>query len=463
MASLSSSSKPRNFGAYNHYYATPCTRTHQIGALFLVVSTFFLTRLLDQWSSESNSVTPVTDIHRTSSSGITIDSDIPRWPERGYGSHLSLKIYVYDENEIEGLKELMYGRDGSVKTTACLKGQWGSQVKIHKLLMESKFRTSKKEEADLFFVPAYVKCVRMLGGLNDKEINQTYVKVLSQMPYFRRSGGRDHIFVFPSGAGAHLFRSWSTFINRSIILTPEGDRTDKKDTTAFNTWKDIIIPGNVDDAMTKNGQPDVQPLPLSKRKYLANYLGRAQGKAGRLKLIDLSKQYPDKLECPDLKFSGTEKFGRTTYFEHLRNAKFCLAPRGESSWTLRFYESFFVECVPVLLSDHAELPFQNVIDYAQVSIKWPSSRIGAELLDYLASIPDRDIEGMIDRGRKIRCLFVYGPDSAPCSAIKGILWELQRKARHFQQSTETFWLHNGSVVNRDLVHFSSWRPPMPLP
>ena len=45
------------------------------------------------------------------------------------------------------------------------------------------------------------------------------------------------------------------------------------------------------------------------------------------------------------------------------------------------------ECVPVLLSDHAELPFQNVIDYAQVSIKWPSSRIGAELLDYLASVP----------------------------------------------------------------------------
>ena len=148
------------------------------------------------------------------------------------------------------------------------------------------------------------------------------------------------------------------------------------------------------------------------------------------------------------------------------------------------------ECVPVLLSDHAELPFQNVIDYAQVSIKWPSSRIGPELLDYLASIPgnncfffvtmsfdllqilkhgmslsltDRDIEGMISRGRKIRCLFVYGPDSAPCSAVKGILWELQRKARHFQQSTETFWLHNGSVVNRELVHFSSWRPPMPLP
>lgn len=51
------------------------------------------------------------------------------------------------------------------------------QVKIHRLLLKSKYRTTKKDEADFFFVPSYVKCVRMLGGLNDKEINQTYVKV----------------------------------------------------------------------------------------------------------------------------------------------------------------------------------------------------------------------------------------------------------------------------------------------
>ena len=121
-----------------------------------------------------------------------------------------------------------------------------------------------------------------------------------------------------------------------------------------------------------------------------------------------------------LKFSGPEKLGKRDYFLHLRNAKFCLAPRGESSWTLRFYESFFVvrinmflfrvcisvyniqihnylssllllfcteqECVPVILSDQVELPFQDVVDYSQISIKWPSTRIGKELLDYLESI-----------------------------------------------------------------------------
>lgn len=454
-------SKGRLFAAH---HAPLCTRTHQIGSLLLVLTTFFLTRLLDR------SLSPTFD-HVSVSSGSSraisftdaSGSVSLLWPERGYGSHLSLKIYVYDENEIDGLKPLMYGRDGRITAEGCSKGQWGTQVKIHKLLLKSRYRTTKKEEADLFFVPAYVKCVRMMGGLNDKEINHTYVKVLSQMPYFRRSGGRDHIFVFPSGAGAHLFRSWATYINRSIILTPEGDRTDKKDTSSFNTWKDIIIPGNVDVRMTKTEDTLVRPLPLSKRRYLANYLGRAQGKVGRLQLIELAKQFPDKLESPELKFSGPDKLGRIEYFEHLRNAKFCLAPRGESSWSLRYYESYFVECVPVIISDQVELPFQNVIDYRQISIKWPSTQIGPQMLEYLESIPDEDIERMINRGRQLRCLWVYAPESEPCSALRGILWELQRKVRHFHQSAETFWLHNGSIVNRNLVEFSHWKPPMLLP
>lgn len=77
--------------------------------------------------------------------------------------------------------------------------------------------------------------------------------------------------------------------------------------------------------------------------------------------------------------------------------------------------------------------------------------------------PDKEIEGMIARGREVRCLWVYSPDSEPCSAFSGILWELQRKVRQFHQSTETFWLHNGSVVNRNLMEFNKWKPPMPLP
>ncbi|KAL9245105.1 hypothetical protein vseg_018793 [Gypsophila vaccaria] len=456
---MSTTPHPKHRPLHHQHHA--CTRTHQIGALALIAVTFFTTRFL--FTDRSLARPPL--LH-ASGGDAAVRFDLDRafaWPETGYGAHLRLKVYVYGEDEVDGLKELMYGRDRSISPDSCLKGQWGTQVKIHRMLLKSKFRTLNKDEADLFFVPAYPKCVRMMGGLNDKEINQTFVKVLSQMPYFRLSGGRNHIFVFPSGAGAHLFKSWGVFLNRSIVLTPEGDRTDKRDTSAFNTWKDIIIPGNVDDGMTQEGATIVQPLPLSKRKYLANFLGRAQGKVGRLQLIDLAKKFPNKLESPELKLSGPNKLGRKEYFEHLRNAKFCLAPRGESSWTLRFYESFFVECVPVVLSDQVELPFQNVIDYTQISIKWPSTRIGPQLLEYLESISDEEIETMVEHGRRVRCLYAYAPESQPCSAFTGVLWELQRKVRHFHQSAETFWLHNTTVVNRDLLPFSQWKPPMPLP
>eukprot|EP00249_Psilotum_nudum_P017117 c26169_g1_i2 orf=288-923(-) len=207
----------------------------------------------------------------------------------------------------------------------------------------------------------------------------------------------------------------------------------------------------------------ILPLPLAERKYLANFLGRAQEKVGRLKLLELSKKFPDQLEAPTLAFSGVMKFSRREYFEHLRNAKFCLAPRGESSWTLRFYESFFVECVPVILSDQVELPFQNVLDYSQFSIKWPATHINEDFLQYLRSIPDREIERMLTYGRAVRCLWIYAPESEGCSAMTGILWELQRKVRLFHHSAETFWLHNGSFVNRDLVRREAWLPPFSVP
>lgn len=80
----------------------------------------------------------------------------------------------------------------------------------------------------------------------------------------------------------------------------QADRTDRINITAFNTWKDIIIPGNVNDNMTTDSPFHVPPLPLSDRQYLANYLGHAQGKLPRLQLIELAKQYPDKVSFPTL-------------------------------------------------------------------------------------------------------------------------------------------------------------------
>lgn len=114
-----------------HHQAPPCTRTHQIGAILLVAATFFLTRLFDESfpacipASFDHHITPQSQslVHVTDGGSLS-------WPQRGYGTYLFLKIYIYEEYEIDGLKELLRGREGKISADACLKGQWGTQV-IH--------------------------------------------------------------------------------------------------------------------------------------------------------------------------------------------------------------------------------------------------------------------------------------------------------------------------------------------
>lgn len=130
MASTNTANKStRFFPSHPHHSATFCTRIHQIAALALVVATFFLTRLFDHSLGPCSSphFNSFADVNRQYD-GVLRFGDSVGWPDQGYGTHLNLKIYVYDENEIEGLKLLLYGREGKISPEACIKGQWGTQV-----------------------------------------------------------------------------------------------------------------------------------------------------------------------------------------------------------------------------------------------------------------------------------------------------------------------------------------------
>lgn len=70
--------------------------------------------------------------------------------------------------------------------------------------------------------------------------------------------------------------------------------------------------------------------------------------------------------------------------------------------------------MPVLLSDEIELPFQNVIDYTEISIKWPSSKIGPELFQYLESIP-----GIPPQFSSLLCIYtIISPVAASIKALE---------------------------------------------
>lgn len=111
----SKDSKPRSSVPHHNFSFTP---GHMMLALLLIVTTYGFTRF------------SLNDDGRSQQKLVTFNGRHLSWPERGYGSHLSVKIYVYEEAEIDGLETLLYGTDGNLSVEDCARGRWGSQVYI---------------------------------------------------------------------------------------------------------------------------------------------------------------------------------------------------------------------------------------------------------------------------------------------------------------------------------------------
>mmetsp|Transcript_106891 Transcript_106891/g.312504 ORF Transcript_106891/g.312504 Transcript_106891/m.312504 type:complete len:563 (-) Transcript_106891:57-1745(-) len=353
------------------------------------------------------------------------------------------RVFVYDKETPE-LRMLTQG------ASFCGKGQWGMEVHIHEWLLSSGHLTKDPAEADFFFVPAYSICMFEGGFFPFPEINELYTKLVKGLPHFQSSRGRDHIFTFGSGMSANVFRSWRTEIPESIFLTPEtwlfNDFPDIVE-PCFDTWKDIAIPGYLHrhEVLSLTSQA----RPLAQREHLAVFLGRADPSRGAhpgtggadvrgaIRQLHLEGKIfvGQNLSIPDM--HGV-----------MGNARFCFVPKGKSAWSLRFYEALFANCVPVVLSDFWELPFQDFLDLPSFVIKWPMESVGDELLDYLNKLPDSVLEAYMESSRRLRCWYVFPPilhevdvdpehdqlykvcpDLADENAFEGIMHQLERKRR----------------------------------
>lgn len=52
----------------------------------------------------------------------------------------------------------------------------------------------------------------------------------------------------------------------------------------------------------------------------------------------------------------------------MHTSKFCLNPAGDTPSACRLFDSIVSLCVPVIVSDSIELPFEDVIDYRKIAI-----------------------------------------------------------------------------------------------
>ena len=74
--------------------------------------------------------------------------------------------------------------------------------------------------------------------------------------------------------------------------------------------------------------------------------------------------------------------------------------RGFAPWSRRFFDSVALGCIPVVIADNIELPFEEFIDYRKFTVKVMESDI-VNLKDILLSIPKERILEMFRELRKI--------------------------------------------------------------
>lgn len=69
-----------------------------------------------------------------------------------------------------------------------------------------------------------------------------------------------------------------------------------------------------------------------------------------------------------IKHGTQSRESRRAATQGMHTSKFCLNPAGDTPSACRLFDAIVSLCVPVIVSDSIELPFEDVIDYRKISV-----------------------------------------------------------------------------------------------
>jgi len=108
----------------------------------------------------------------------------------------------------------------------------------------------------------------------------------------------------------------------------------------------------------------------------------------------------------------------------MASSKFCLNIAGDTPSSNRLFDAIASHCVPVIISDQIELPFEDVIDYTQFCLFVPASDAVKKgyLLNLLRGIKQEKWTKMWGKLKEIAHHFEYQYPSQPGDAVN-MIWE----------------------------------------
>ncbi|AEE34641.1 Exostosin family protein [Arabidopsis thaliana] len=223
--------------------------------------------------------------------------------------------------------------------------------------------------ADVFYVPFFSSLSFNTHGKNmtdpdtefDRLLQVELMEFLENSKYWNRSGGKDHVIPMTH---PNAFRFLRQQVNASILIVVDFGRY-SKDMARLS--KDVVSPYvHVVESLNEEGD-DGMGDPFEARTTLLYFRGNTVRKdEGKIRLR-LEKLLAGNSDVHFEKSVATTQNIKVST-EGMRSSKFCLHPAGDTPSSCRLFDAIVSHCIPVIISDKIELPFEDEIDYSEFSL-----------------------------------------------------------------------------------------------
>ncbi|XP_068662738.1 probable arabinosyltransferase ARAD1 [Aristolochia californica] len=285
-------------------------------------------------------------------------------------------------------------------------------------------KVDNSSEADVVFVPFFSSlCYNRFAKAaphkksQNKLLQEKLVEYLMEQEEWKRTGGRDHIVLahHPNSMLDARMSLWPAI----FILADFG----RYPPNIANVEKDVIAPYKhmIRTFVNDSAGFDSRPTLL----YFQGAIYRKDGGVVRQELFYLLKDEKD----VHFSFGSVRQNGVSEASHGMHGSKFCLNIAGDTPSSNRLFDAIVSHCVPVIISDDIELPFEDVLDYSEFCIFVRTSDAVKEgfLTKLIRSIGKEEWTRMWEKLKEIEHYFEFQYPSQEDDAVQMIWKAVARK------------------------------------
>ncbi|CAA0833197.1 exostosin family protein [Striga hermonthica] len=317
-------------------------------------------------------------------------------------------------------------------------------------------RVKNASEADVIFVPffssiSYNRGSKLKPGQERSSnivLQEKLVKYLTTQEEWKKTGGINHVIVahHPNSLLNARMKLWPAM----FILADFG----RYPPTIANVKKDVIAPYRhiIRNYVNDSSDFDSRPTLL----YFQGAVYRKDGGTIRQELYYMLQNESD----VHFSFGTFQNHGVHQASKGMRSSKFCLNIAGDTPSSNRLFDAIVSHCVPVIISDDIELPYEDILDYSEFCVFVRTSDALKEnfLLNLTRSVDKEEWTRKWDRLKEIEQFYEYQYPSRENDAVQMIWQAIYRKVFAVRRK-----IHQGRRFSRTSVAMERPMGSVPMP